>query len=322
MVDPCGRATWGSYTLPSAPPSTQLCGSPLTASTLVANTLVKNAIGEWQWGCSWKAGTGAMVNTVCYAGPSNYVLGQCGAANGATLTTGLGPASAGNLCSSGVATAMTSKPSSAGETLYAWKCVGYRGGAAASCQAQGGTYVGPGNTAVSVHATERTKAPAAATNGACGGANGSVTPTAPSGGLCATGTATAVTPQALRSGVVTGFGWTCVGAGGGTSSTCNSSVNPPPLGGTNPDVNPVTTANMPVVTATASGCTIAPVVMPASAVGPSGSPRQFLITAAAGSTISVGGTCPVGALAGNVYTTGNIATNPAASCTVTAVCTP
>ena len=58
-----------------------------------------------------------------------------------------------------------------------------------------------------------------ATNGVCGAANGVVTATAPTTGLCSAGTANPAT--------LTGSGpwsWTCNGSGGGTNDSCNAAV--------------------------------------------------------------------------------------------------
>ncbi|GEM_PF-2774779 len=63
-------------------------------------------------------------------------------------------------------------------------------------------------------------APITVINGACGTANGVAVSSAPTTGLCATGTASAVAGAGAAS-----FTWTCAGSNGGTTATCSAPVS-------------------------------------------------------------------------------------------------
>src|SRR5262249_6136593 len=61
-------------------------------------------------------------------------------------------------------------------------------------------------------------------DGACGAANGVATATAPTSGLCNSGTASAVPGSGP-------FSWTCTGSGGGATASCSAPLlqaSPPP----------------------------------------------------------------------------------------------
>lgn len=78
-------------------------------------------------------------------------------------------------------------------------------------------------------------------NGACGASNAQIFTSAPSGGLCTTGTASAVTTNA------TNYTWACNGSGGGTNASCSAnkgydlilSISPNSSGSANCTSNPV-----------------------------------------------------------------------------------
>ena len=140
--------------------------------------------GPWTWSCTGSNGG----TTASCAASQLAVNGACGAANGAELSS----APTTNLCSSGAASAVTNSGT------WSWSCTGDGGGATALCSA------------------------ALATNGVCGAANGVAVGSAPSSGLCSTGTASAVT----GSGPWT---WSCAGSGGGSTASCAApSTTPDP----------------------------------------------------------------------------------------------
>ncbi len=78
-------------------------------------------------------------------------------------------------------------------------------------------------------------------NGLCGASHGDLFTSAPSGSLCATGTASAVTAMSSS------YDWTCTGSGGGTDATCSAnkgydlilSISPPSSGSIGCTSNPV-----------------------------------------------------------------------------------
>jgi hypothetical protein len=131
---------------------------------------------------------------------------------------------------------------------------------------------------------------AAPIHGACGSAsNATLVTTAPSSNLCATGTATAVTPGTST------YTWGCNGQNGGTSTAANA----------------CSAGHGYTVTASAGAN---------GSISPSGvqvvaynAQPSFTVSANSGHTASVGGTCG-GALSSGTYT----ATAVTASCTVSA----
>ncbi len=110
------------------------------------------------------------------------VNGTCGAADGTAVST----RPAAGLCSAGLASSVS------GNGPWSWSCNGINGGTTANCTA-------PAQQQVA---------------GACGSAQGVATGTAPSNGLCAAGTASAV------GSLGTSWSWTCSGAGGGQTAQC------------------------------------------------------------------------------------------------------
>ena len=115
------------------------------------------------------------------------VNGSCGAAAGVAVTT----APTTNLCSAGTATTVT------GSDPWNWSCVSSNGGTTAVCSAP--------------------RASAPPVNGQCGAANGVMTSTAPTSGLCSAGTPSTVTGSGP-------WNWTCAGSNGGAMATCTAPV--------------------------------------------------------------------------------------------------
>lgn len=193
--------------------------------------------GPWNWSCSGSNG-GTTVKCSAYI----QVNGECGPANG-SLSASPPP---GKLCASGKATGIT------GNGPWYWSCFGDNGGVTAQCVAY--TLVsgvcGPAhNVAVanapvtglcaSGHETavlgdgpwswnctgsgENTTVNCMAPvlrEGVCGEANGVGTSSAPRSGLCASGTASALSGNGPWS-------WMCSGENGGASVSCSApaSVN-------------------------------------------------------------------------------------------------
>jgi hypothetical protein len=129
------------------------------------------------------------------------------------------------------------------------------------------------------------------TAGACGTANGQSFTSAPVANLCSAGTPTTVT----GSGPWT---WSCAGLDGGTTANCTATViqtwTVTPSAGTGGTINPNT-----------------PQIVNHNAT------TQFTVTANAGYTASVGGTCG-GSLSGTTYTTNAVTGNCTVSATFTA----
>jgi hypothetical protein len=150
----------------------------LCAAGTVANFTATSS--GWTWGCA-----GANGGTTDNTGVAYIVTnGACGASNGAALTS----APASGLCITGPASAVT------GSGPWSWSCAGSNGGTTASCAA---------SKAVT------------AVNGVCGAASGVAVSSAPSTGLCSTGTASALTGAGPWS-------WACAGSSGGTSAQCSA----------------------------------------------------------------------------------------------------
>ncbi len=136
------------------------------------------AKGWWSWnGAAWIAASGDP------RGP-NVTNGQCGSANGESLTS----APTANLCASGTASAVN------GGGPWSWTCVGSSGGSTALCSA-------------SVAATP--------VDGQCGSANGILTDVAPKINLCSAGSASAVSGSGPWS-------WSCNGINGGATAMCSA----------------------------------------------------------------------------------------------------
>lgn len=132
--------------------------------------------GPWTWNCN---GANGGTNASCSA--PLLQNGVCGSANGVGVTS----APSSNLCSTGTATAVS------GSGPWSWNCNGVNGGTNASCSAP------------------------LRVNAVCGSANGVGTYSAPSTGLCSSGTASAVSGSGP-------FTWTCAGSNGGTNASCSA----------------------------------------------------------------------------------------------------
>jgi hypothetical protein len=172
----CGSSS-GRWTLTT--PTANLCSAG-SASTV-------QGTGPWSWTCD-----GGGIVAVCSADVGTPVDGACGTSNGVnTMTT-----PAANLCAAGEATRVSdyTRPYQSRPEYWTWSCNGIGGGAVTSCKANYGTPV----------------------NGACGSSSGQALSTAPSTGLCSTGTASAVTGDSPWS-------WSCTGSGGGTTASCSAS---------------------------------------------------------------------------------------------------
>ncbi len=115
------------------------------------------------------------------------VNGVCGSSNGVAVST----APSTNLCSAGTASNVT------GSGPWSWSCAGSKRGTTALCSAQ--------------------LASQPPVNGQCGPANGVMTSTAPTSGLCSAGTPSTVTGSGP-------WNWTCAGSNGSATATCTAPV--------------------------------------------------------------------------------------------------
>lgn len=175
-----GPATDGSCgsadgTWVSSAPSSNLCATGTASSVTGA--------GPWSWSC---AGSSGGTTASCSANKINTVNGSCGAANGAALSSA---PSGADLCSQGNPSAVS------GTGPWSWTCngTGTPTGSNANCSAS----------------------PAAPVAGTCGASNGQTMASAPSSGLCATGSASAVSGAGP-------WTWTCAGTGGAASANCQA----------------------------------------------------------------------------------------------------
>jgi N-acetylneuraminic acid mutarotase len=116
------------------------------------------------------------------------IAGACGPAHGQAVVS----APSSGLCDAGDATAIS------GSGPWSWNCLGSNGGGDASCTA-----------------------PISAQAGVCGAANGVQVSSAPTSGLCTTGTASEVTGSGP-------WAWSCVGIGEGEDASC-SALAPAPM---------------------------------------------------------------------------------------------
>jgi hypothetical protein len=171
----CGSSS-GRWTLTT--PTANLCSAG-SASTV-------QGTGPWSWTCD-----GGGIVAVCSADVGTPVDGACGTSNGVNTTT----TPAANLCAAGETSLVTDYTMAfkSHPEYWTWSCNGIGGGVVASCKASYGTPV----------------------NGTCGSSNGQTLSSAPSSGLCSTGTASAVTGSSPWS-------WSCTGSGGGTTASCSS----------------------------------------------------------------------------------------------------
>ena len=204
-------------------PSAYLCGAGAPSSV--------TGTGPWNWSCAGRNG-GATAS--CSALP--VINGSCGSANDADALS----APTTNLCSSGTASQV------GGEGPWNWTCAGSNGGAAASCsdtlEINGACGPSNGADALSAPTTNLCNAgipsQVAGTgpwnwtcsgsnggslascselltvNGFCGLANGVDALSAPTTGLCISGTAS----QVAGTGPWT---WTCAGSNGGLAASCS-----------------------------------------------------------------------------------------------------
>jgi type II secretory pathway pseudopilin PulG len=222
----CGASNGGSF---ATPPTSGLCSSGVAGS-------VGQSGSKWGWYCG---------STYCQADKVDPVDGYCGSSSAQAMYSK--PTT--NLCASGTATAVT------GSGPWNWSCTGSGGGQTSGCQAllradgacgtaNGGTFSsqpssnlcssgtavgmsgsGPwtwhcnGTNGGNTPSCSANKA-AAPTNGACGASNGGTFSSAPSSGLCSTGSATSVS----GSGPWT---WSCNGANGGTNAGCSANKTAP-----------------------------------------------------------------------------------------------
>ncbi len=150
--------------------------APVAGLCISGTPSAVSGTGPWQWSCQ---GDGGGITTTCISQP--LVHAACGAAHGISVNA----PPADNLCSSGVATTVI------GSGPFMWSCQGTNGGSAVNCMAP------------------------LQVNGVCGGADGVPVNIAPTGNLCRTGTASAVSGNGP-------YVWTCSGASGGISATCQA----------------------------------------------------------------------------------------------------
>jgi len=210
----CGSGTANTYTIPTS----GFCSSGSTSSI--------SGSGPWSWNCS---GTYGGSTASCTANKS--VDGVCGSSNSANLYT----IPSSNLCSAGTATS----PSGSGP--WSWSCTGLYGGTTATCSANkkidgvcGSSnasylYSAPTNNLCSTGTAsasgawswtcsgQNTGATVSCSaiqkiDGVCGSSNASYLYSAPTSGLCTTGTASA-------SGA---WSWTCSGQNTGATVSCSA----------------------------------------------------------------------------------------------------
>ncbi len=227
----------------SPPPLNGACGpangvgtssAPTTGLCIAGSASAVSGTGPWDWTCQGAYGGG---NASCSA-PLPLVNGTCGPANGVTTTT---PPTSG-LCTTGTASALS------GSGPWGWDCQGANGGTTATCSAPAPVVTGicgPANgtpattipavglcssgnaTTVSgsgpwAWACQGSGGGASATCGTnllgtCGTADAGMTKARPTGGLCASGTASAITGNKTNGP----WSWSCTGSGG-YNATCES----------------------------------------------------------------------------------------------------
>ena len=215
------------------------CGSANGAATTVppqsnlCSTGTASSVqgtGPWTWTCD---GSGGGANASCSAPVPGTIDGVCGAATSVRTPT---PPST-DLCDAGTPTAVTEVPVPGGD--WKWTCDGSDGGTNAACTAQWPYLVG-----------------------ICGPANGVPSATPPDAGLCDGGIQTGVWANGVTG--LPPFGWSCIGAGGGTSQTCLAPVPAPTgingrCGGAN---------DTPVASAPAANLCTAGAASPVTGAGP------------------------------------------------------
>lgn len=170
----------------------------------------------WFWSC---LGSGGGTSTACSS--NRPVNGLCGPADGVPATSHPGASSA---CSAGTFTDSPDTPSD-----FAWTCTGLNGGTSATCTAA---------------------IDAGGTDGTCGAAANQPTASAPTTGLCLSGSST-MTDATGSDGL---YNWTCSATGSGTPSNCSAPRQNSALCG---PANGTTTSTDPTSTACASGASVA-----------------------------------------------------------------
>ncbi|HVY13338.1 MAG TPA: hypothetical protein VHB73_07225, partial [Alphaproteobacteria bacterium] len=133
----------------------------------------------WSWTCN---GVGTGASPTCWAAKS--ANGACGSSGSQYLTS----APTSGFCADG----STMSGFTTGPTSWSWTCEGLGGGASEICWA------------------------AKKEDGACGSANGTSITSAPSSGLCTSGTPSGISGSGPWS-------WTCAGTNGGNNATCSAS---------------------------------------------------------------------------------------------------
>jgi len=209
------------------------------------------------------------------------INGQCGSANGSSLTN----APTTNLCAAGGASPVS------GTGPWNWSCSGSNGGITASCQAllRVNGSCGPANlVAVSTAPTSGlcsignastvsgsgpwswgcagsnggTTASCSAplqtitVNGVCGPANSIAVSTTPTSGLCSIGSASTVSGSGPWS-------WGCAGSNGGTTASCSAPLQQGATNGVCGSMNGVVTNTIPTTSLCSSGT-----ASPVGGIGP------------------------------------------------------
>ncbi|CAK0777291.1 hypothetical protein CCP4SC76_6310002 [Gammaproteobacteria bacterium] len=168
----CGSSNGQSF---SSAPTSGLCNSGTTSSV--------TGYGPWYWTCAGSSNGGSSAS--CSASKIDITIGSCGSSNGQSFSS----APTSGLCNSGTTSSVT------GYGPWYWSCAGSNGGSTASCSASKKEII----------------------NGICGSSNGQSFSSAPTSGLCNSGTTSSVT----------GYGpwyWTCAGSSnGGSSASCSAS---------------------------------------------------------------------------------------------------
>lgn len=247
-----GTSASCAATPPAPPPPTNgQCGPENGATTTATPTTglcssgtasVVAGTGPWTWNCT---GSNGGTNACCSANPPVPVNGQCGPENGATITD----TPTTGLCTTGTASAVS------GTGPWGWTCSGMNGGTTANCGATPPTPI----------------------CGVCGPENGMTVSSAPTTGLCSSGTASAVSGNGP-------WAWTCVGSYGGTTASCSATPPAPPINGQCGASNGTTVNSVPTTGLCAAGS--------ASTVGGTGPWSWTCSGSNGGSSVSCGANPP------------------------------
>ncbi|MDD4409200.1 MAG: hypothetical protein PHW52_00930, partial [Candidatus Pacebacteria bacterium] len=179
----CGSSNGGTF---SSAPTTGLCNSGTSSNVSLSGS-------RWIWSCTGSNG-GTTAN--CSANkPASPINGQCGPSNGGTFSS----APTSGLCNSGTSTSPRLSGSS-----WIWSCVGSNGGLNANCSANKS---------------------ASPINGQCGSSNGGTFSSAPTSGLCNSGTSTSPYLSGSR------WIWSCTGSNGGSTASCYANKSASPING-------------------------------------------------------------------------------------------